>query len=128
MGTRSADVGFTPGKLIEAAQGIEAAAEPFSQAVSTIGEDVTSASEGVNGPFMEPLGNARTMWGDSLSVLFDDLGRLAEALVGVEHSFGACEEEIMQSLVQAASGSESDGDSSGGSLHDELMRLSQPVS
>ena len=75
----SADVGFTPGKLIEAAQGIEAAAEPFSQAVSTIGEDVTSASEGVNGPFMEPLGNALTMWGDSLSVLFDDLGRLAEA-------------------------------------------------
>jgi len=124
----SADVGFTPGKLIEAAQGIEAAAEPFSQAVSTIGEDVTSASEGINGPFMEPLGNALTMWGDSLSVLFDDLGRLAEALVGVEHSFGACEEEIMLSLVQAASGSESDGDSSGGSLHDELMRLSQPVS
>ncbi len=124
----SADVGFTPGKLIEAAQSIQPVADPFSQAVSTIGEDVTSASEGINGPFMEPLGNALTMWGDSLSVLFDDLGRLAEALVGVEHSFGACEEEIMQSLVQAASGSESDGDSSGGSLHDELMRLSQPVS
>ena len=124
----SADVGFTPGKLVEAAQGIEAAAEPFSQAVSTIGEDVTSASEGINGPFMEPLGNALTMWGDSLSVLFDDLGRLAEALVGVEHSFGACEDEIIQSLVQAASRSESDGDSSGGSLYDELMRLSQPVS
>mgnify|MGYP002747376628 FL=1 len=124
----SADVGFTPGRLVEAARGIEANAEPFSQAVSMIGEDVTSASEGINGPFMEPLGNALTMWGDSLSVLFDDLGRLAEALVGVEHSFGACEEEIMQSLVQAASGSESDGDSSGGSLHDELMRLSQPVS
>ena len=124
----SADVGLTPGKLIEAAQGIEANAEPFSQAVSMIGEDVTSASEGINGPFMEPLGNALTMWGDSLSVLFDDLERLAEALVGVERSFGACEEEIMQSLVQAASGSESDGDSSGGSLHDELMLLSQPVS
>ena len=124
----SADVGFTPGKLIEAAQGIEAAAEPFSQAASTIGEDVTSASEGINGPFMEPLGNALTMWGDSLSVLFDDLGRLAEALVGVERSFGTCEEEIIQSLVQAGSGSESGGDSSGGSLHDELMRLSQPVS
>ena len=124
----SAEGGFTPGKLIEAAQGIEAAAEPFSQAVSTIGEDVTSASEGINGPFMEPLGNALTMWGDSLSVLFDDLGRLAEALVGVEHSFGACEDEIIQSLVQAASGSESGGDSSGGSLYDELMRLSQPVS
>ena len=73
----SADVGFTPGKLIEAAQSIEAAAEPFSQTVSTIGEDVTSASEGINGPFMEPLGNALTTWGDSLSVLFDDLGRLA---------------------------------------------------
>ena len=126
--TKSADVGFIPGKLIEAAQGIEAAADPFSQAVSTIGEDLTSASEGINGPFMEPLGNALTTWGDSLSVLFDDLGRLVEALVGVEHSFGACAEEIMQSLVQAASGSESDGDSSGGSLHDELMRLSQPVS
>lgn len=124
----SADVGFTPGKLIEAARSIEANAEPFSQAVSMIGEDVTSASEGINGPFMEPLGNALTMWGDSLSVLFDDLERLAEALVGVERSFGACEEEIMQSLVQATSGSEPGGDSSGGGLYDELMRLSQPVS
>ena len=124
----SADVGFTPGKLIEAAQSIEAAAEPFSQAVSTIGEDVTSASEGINGPFMEPLGNALTTWGDSLSVLFDDLGRLAEALVGVERSFGACEEEVMQSLVQAGSGSESGGDSSGGSVFDDLMRLSQSES
>lgn len=93
-----------------------------------IGEDVTSASEGINGPFMEPLGNALTMWGDSLSALFDDLERLAEALVGVERSFGACEEEIMQSLVQATSGSEPVGDSSGGGLYDELMRLSQPVS
>ena len=85
----SADVGFTPGRLVEAARGIEANAEPFSQAVSMIGEDVTSASEGINGPFMEPLGNALTMWGDSLSALFDDLERLAEALVGVERSFGA---------------------------------------
>ena len=124
----SADVGFTPGKLIEAAQGIEAAAEPFSQAVSTIGEDVTSASEGINGPFMEPLGNALTMWGDSLSVLFDDLGRLAEALVDVERSFGTAEEEIIQSLVQAGSGSESGGDSSGGSLYNELKQLSQSES
>ena len=48
----SADVGFTPGKLVEAAQGIEANAEPFSQAVATIGEDVTSALEGINGPYM----------------------------------------------------------------------------
>ncbi len=31
--------------------------------MSTIGEDVTSASEGINGPFMEPLGNALTKWG-----------------------------------------------------------------
>ena len=121
----SADVGFTPGKLIEAAQSIEAAAEPFSQAVSTIGEDVTSASEGINGPFMEPLGNALTTWGDSLGVLFDDVGRLADALVGVERAFGACEEEIIQSLVQAASGSQSGGDSSGGSLYEELARLSR---
>ena len=123
----SADVGFTPGKLIEAARGIEATAEPFSQAESMIGEDVTSASAGINGPYMEPLGNALTMWGDSLSVLFDDLERLAEALVGVERSFGACEEEVMQSLVQAGSGSEPGGDSSGGGLYDELMRLPQPV-
>ena len=79
----SADVGFTPGKLIEGAQGIEAAAEPFSQAVSTIGEDVTSASEGINGPFMEPLSNALTMWGDSLSVLFDDLGGPVRKLLTV---------------------------------------------
>lgn len=28
-----------------------------------------------------------TAWGDSLTVLFDDLGRLAEALVGVERAF-----------------------------------------
>lgn len=124
----SADVGFTPGKLVEAAQGIEDNAEPFAQAVSTIGEDVTSASEGINGPYMEPLGNALTKWGDSLSVLFDDLGRLAEALVGVERSFGTCEEEIIQSLVQAGSGSESGGDSSGGSLYDELKQLSQSES
>lgn len=64
----SADVGFTPGKPIEAAGGIEAVVEPFSQAVSSIGVDVTSASEGFNGPFMEPLGNALTAWGDSLGV------------------------------------------------------------
>ena len=75
----SADVGFTPGKLVEAAQGIGAVVEPFSQAVGTIGDDVTSASEGINGPFMEPLGNALTAWGDSLGVLFDDVGRLARA-------------------------------------------------
>lgn len=124
----SADVGFTPGKLIEAAQGIKAVAEPFSQAVAMIGEDVTSASEGINGPFIEPLGNALTLWSDSLSVLFDDLGRLGEALVGVEQSFSAAEEEIMRSLVQAASWSASGGDSSGGSLYDELMRLSQSAS
>ena len=124
----SADVGFTPGKLVEAAQGIGAVVEPFSQAVATISEDVTSASEGINGPYMEPLGNALTAWGDSLSVLFDDLGRLADALVGVERSFGACEEEIIQSLVQAASGSQSGGDSSGGGLYEELARLSQSES
>ena len=124
----SAAVGFTPGKLVEAAQGIKANAEPFAQAVSTIGEDVTSASEGINGPFMEPLGNALTKWGDSLSVLFDDLGRLAEALVDVERSFGTAEEEIIQSLVQAGSGSESGGDSSGGSLYKELKQLSQSES
>ena len=96
--------------------------------MATIGDDVTSASEGINGPYMEPLGNALTKWGDSLSVLFDDLGRLAEAMVDVERSFGACEEEIMQSLVQAASGSESGGDSSGGSLYDDLTQLSQSES
>ena len=121
----SADVGFTPGKLVEAAQGIGAVVEPFSQAVGTIGDDVTSASEGINGPFMEPLGNALTAWGDSLGVLFDDVGRLADALVGVERSFGACEEEIMQSLVQAGSGSQSGGDSSGGGLYEELMQLTE---
>ena len=125
----SADVGFTPGKLIEAAQGIEATADPFAQAVGTIGDDVTSASAGINGPYMEPLGNALTKWGDSLSVLFDDLGRLAEALIAVEQSFSATEEEIIQSLVQAGSGSESGGgDSSGGSVFDDLMQLSQSES
>ena len=61
-------------------------------------------------------------------MLFDDLGRLAEALVDVERSFGTCEEEIIQSLVQAGSGSESGGDSSGGSLYDELTQLSQSES
>ena len=121
----SADVGFTPGKLIEAAQGIEATAEPFAQAVGTIGDEVTSASAGINGS----LGNALTKWGDSLSVLFDDLGRLAEALIAVEQSFSATEEEIIQSLVQAGSGSESGGgDSSGGSVFDDLMQLAQSES
>lgn len=106
----SADVGFTPGKLIEAAQGIGATAEPISQSVAPMGEDITSLSAGLNGSYMEPLGNAMTAWGDSLTVLFDDLGRLAEALVGVERAFSACEDEIIQSLVQAASGSESGDD------------------
>ena len=62
----SADVGFTPGKLIEAAQGIGATAEPISQSVAPMGEDITSLSAGLNGSYMEPLGNAMTAWGDSL--------------------------------------------------------------
>lgn len=120
----SADVGFTPGKLIEAAQGIGATAEPISQSVAPIGEDITSLSAGLNGSYMEPLGNAMTAWGDPLTVLFDDLGRLAEALVGVERAFSACEDEIIQSLVQAASGSESgdDGSSQGG-LYAQLQAM-----
>ena len=45
----SADVGFTPGKLIEAAQSIQPIADPFSQSMSTFGEEISSLCERVNG-------------------------------------------------------------------------------
>lgn len=54
----SADVGFTPGKLIEAAQSIEPVADPFSQAIAPLGDEVTTATADLNGPFLEPLINA----------------------------------------------------------------------
>ena len=120
----SADVGFTPGKLIEAVQGIEANAEPFSQAIAPLGDEVTTATADLNGPFLEPLINALETWSDSLEVLFNDLVSLADALVDVECSFAACEEEIMQSLSQAASqDAAGGGDPSEGSLYKALQAM-----
>ena len=120
----SADVGFTPGKLIEAAQSIQPVADPFSQAIAPLGDEVTTATADLNGPFLEPLINALDTWSDSLEILFNDLVSLADALVDVEYSFAACEEEIMQSLSQAATGDATGGgDSSGGSLYDVLQKL-----
>ena len=77
----SADVGFTPGKLIEAAQGIGATAEPISQSVAPMGEDITSLSAGLNGSYMEPLGNAMTAWGDSLTMVSGPREGLADCVV-----------------------------------------------
>lgn len=120
----SADVGFTPGKLIEAAQSIQPIADPFSQSMAPLADEVTAATADLNGPFLEPLINALGTWGDSLEVLFNDLVTLGESLVDVECNFAACEEEIMQSLSQAATGDEAGGgDSSGGSLYDDLQGL-----
>ena len=69
----SADVGFTPGKLIEAAQSIQPIADPFSQSMAPLADEVTAATADLNGPFLEPLINALGTWGDSLEVLFNDL-------------------------------------------------------
>lgn len=120
----SADVGFTPGKLIEAAQSIQPVADPFSQAIAPLGDEVTTATADLNGPFLEPLINALDTWSDSLEILFNDLVSLADALVDVEYSFAACEEEIIQSLSQAATGDEAgSGESSEGSLYAYLRGL-----
>lgn len=121
----SADVGFTPGKLIEAAKSIEPIADPFSQSISTLGEELSPLCQGVNGPYMEDLSNSLTSWNDSLNLLFEDLGRLAEALVLVEESFNNCETEIIWSLVDAASGitGHQDGYATA-SLYTELQSLS----
>jgi len=120
----SADVGFTPGKLIEAAQSIQPVAEPFSQSIAPLSDEVTAATADLNGTFLEPLINALGTWGDSLEVLFNDLVTLGDALVDAECDFAACEEEIIQSLSQAATGDEADGgDSSGGSFYAILQAL-----
>lgn len=122
----SADVGFTPGKLIEAAQSLQPVADPFSQAIAPLGDEVTTATADLNGPFLEPLINALDTWGDSLKVLFNDLVSLAEALVAVECSFAACEEEIIQSLSQAASqDTAGGGDPSEGSLYKALQAMEE---
>lgn len=80
----NADVGFTPGTLIEAARSIPPIADPFSQSISTLGEELAPLCQGANGPYVEALSHAMTSWSDSLSVLYEDLGRLSDALVGVE--------------------------------------------
>lgn len=110
----SGDVGFVPGSLIEAASGVQDACDPFVESVSSLGDEVAGLIPGVNGSYVEPLTSSLESWGESLKVLFDDLGRLVEALVGVENSFGACESEIVASLVQAASGYVGDGGDSSG--------------
>ena len=121
----SADVGFTPGKLIEAAQAIEPIADPFSQSMSTMGEELTTILAGLNGPYIEFLDNALGKWADSLGVLYEDLSNLADALVGVERFFEVCEGDIIDALLDAGSGfSPEGGDGSGGKLYYELQQLS----
>ena len=121
----SADVGFTPGKLIEAAQSIQPIADPFSQSMSTFGEEISSLCEGVNGPYIEPLGNALSKWNDSLSALYEDLGNLADALVSVEELFGLCEENIIQAVIDAGSGFSVDDDNGSGlTFYHTLQQLS----
>ena len=67
-----------------------------------------------------------TSWSNSLSVLYEDLGPLSDALVGVEQSFGVCETAIIQSLIEAASGSSGDDSTSpSGSLGAILQALSE---
>lgn len=94
----NAGIGFTPGTLIEAARSIQPIADPFSQSISTLGEELAPLCQGANGPYVEALSHAMTSWSNSLSVRYEDLGRLSDALVGVEQSFGDCETAIVRSL------------------------------
>lgn len=94
----NADIGFTPGTLIEAARSIRPIADPFSQSISTLGEELAPLCQGANGPYVEALSHVMTSWSNSLSVLYEDLGPLSDVLVGVEQPFGDCETAIVRSL------------------------------
>ena len=94
----NADIGFTPGTLIEAARSIPAYRRPLSQSISPLGKELEPLCQGANGPYVEALSHAMTSWSNSLSVLYEDLGRLSDALVGVEQPFGDCETAIVRSL------------------------------
>ena len=100
----SADVGFTPGCLVDAAAAIGPVADPVSESVSAMGEELASLCEGVNGPCLEALGRALTCWNDSLGVLYEDLGRLGDALVGFEESFMEREWDSVEAVLRAAWG------------------------
>lgn len=122
----NADIGFTPGTLIEAARSIRPIAAPPSQSISPLGKELEPPCQGANGPYVEALSHAMTSWSNSLSVLYEDPGRLSDALVGVEQSFGVCETAIIQSLIEAASGSSGDDSTSpSGSLGAVLQALSE---
>ena len=122
----NADIGFTPGTLIEAARSIPAYRRPLSQSISPLGKELEPPCQGANCPYVETLSHAMTSWSDSLSVLYEDPGRLSDALVGVEQPFGDCETAIIQSLIEAASGSSGDDSSSpSGRLGAVLQALSE---
>ena len=123
----NADIGFTPGTLIEAARSIPAYRRPLSQSISPpLGEELAPLCQGANGPYVEALTHAMTSWSNSLSIRYEDLGRLSDALVGVEQSFGVCETAIIQSLIEAASGSSGDDSTSpSGRLGAVLQALSE---
>lgn len=107
-----ADVGFTSGALIDAASGLQDRYDPFIESLSSLSEEIAELIPGVNGSYVESLTGALQLWNDSVGVLCDDLFRFAEALVGVEQAFGACENEVVASLIQAGIGSQGGGNSS----------------
>lgn len=122
----NADIGFTPGTLIEAARSIPPIADPFSQSISTLGKELEPLCQGANGPYVETLSRAMTSWSDSLSTRYEDPEPLSDALVGVEQPFGDCETAIIQSLIEAASGSSGDDSTSpSGRLGAVLQALSE---
>lgn len=95
----NADIGFTPGTLIEAARSIPAYRRPpLSQSISPLGKELAPLCQGANGPYVETLSHAMTSWSDSLSIRYEDPGPLSDVLVGVEQPFGDCETAIVRSL------------------------------
>ena len=95
----NADIGFTPGTLIEAARSIPAYRRPPSQSISPPrGKELEPLCQGANCPYVETLSHAMTSWSDSLSTRYEDPEPLSDALVGVEQPFGDCETAIVRSL------------------------------
>lgn len=95
----NADIGFTPGTLIEAARSIPAYRRPpFAVHLPPPGKRARPPCQGANCPYVETLSHAMTSWSDSLSIRYEDPGPLSDVLVGVEQPFGDCETAIVRSL------------------------------